>query len=185
MRRLQLTSVRDAQCFWSLNFSLFICKHFFSQGKGFCWWWVQTTCYISKPNRMLGAVMLNGSGKKQENSWERVKSCRWSQGKNAAGIVEITTDGIQWISLKQHGLFLVLTLLMGTTTGSEHLRSKMPSQLTLQPYLVTKHTQQDVKAGPVSFVQSQSHRCLIFFQIALQASLFPCPQTIASKDATE
>lgn len=63
---------------------------------------------------MLGAVMLNGSGKKRENSWERVKSCRWSQSKNAAGIVEITADGMQWTSLKQHGLLLVLTLLTGT-----------------------------------------------------------------------
>lgn len=58
--------------------------------------------------------MLNGSGKKRENSWERVKSCRWSQSKNAAGIVEITADGMQWTSLKEHGLLLVLTLLTGT-----------------------------------------------------------------------
>lgn len=35
MRRLQLTSVRDAQCFWSLNFSLLICKHFFFPRKRF------------------------------------------------------------------------------------------------------------------------------------------------------
>lgn len=68
MGRLQMTSVRDAECFWSLKMFLYLFVIIFSQGKRFCWWWVQTIHYIWKPNTMLGTVMLNKSRKKSKRT---------------------------------------------------------------------------------------------------------------------
>lgn len=73
----------------------------FSQGKRFCWWWVQTIITFENQTQCLVLLHWIRVEKKEENSWERVKSCRGTQSKNASEILKITIDGTQWTSWNQ------------------------------------------------------------------------------------
>lgn len=94
MERFLMTSVRDAEHFLMIkNISLFICNSFFflkEEGGEF-------EQFIAFENETQCLVLLCRMrvGKKQENSWERVKS--WSQSKIAAEILKITIDRTQWV----------------------------------------------------------------------------------------
>lgn len=70
--------------------SLFICNPFFPKEEG-----GEFEQFITFENESQCLVLLCRIrvGKKQENSWERVKS--WSQSKIAAEILKITNDRTQ------------------------------------------------------------------------------------------
>lgn len=197
------------------NVSLFVWNIFFPKEEAFVGGEFKGFITFENQTRCLVLLCWVRVGKKEENSWERVKSLDGTKAKmqqESWKSLLMEHNELLWkqmcrsqfshpmfashaqtyLNATHFFFFLVRPISLHRESslrlmaGPRHLSIKiLHSQMTVQSYPLTEHTWQGVRVGCPWVLCQAGNINVIYFSITLPDSLFPSPCVSSSEDAVE